>query len=128
MRVSRLAQELQLDQTPEGPDQQLNSNVIRTWMNCFCVDGSHATQFGKMAMVKLDDYLCRNMARVWYKWPSSGPYDIGLCGYAELLLLMARFRRACGVNGLTSDGKVISKTAAGTVALLTPIRKSIWRW
>lgn len=102
----RLAQELQLDQLPTGPDEQANYNLIRTWMNCFCVDGSHATQFGKMAMVKLDDYLVRKMARVWYKSPTAGPYDIGLCGYSELLLLMARFRKACGVNGLTSESKV----------------------
>ena len=98
-----MAQELQLDQLPEGSDEQDNMNRVRTWINCFCVDGSHATQFGKMAMVKLDDYLIRTTARDWYKSPSNAPYDIGLCAYAELLLLMAQFRRAHGLKVAQDD-------------------------
>lgn len=94
----RLAQELELDKMPTGTDERQNFNRIRTWLNCFSVDKSHAAQFGKMHMVSLDDQVVRNTVRVWYNTSPSvnAPYDIGLCAYADMLLLLAKFRDDVG--------------------------------
>lgn len=91
-----MAQEIGLDKPPTGTDIRENLNRTRTWINTFCVDGSHATQFGKMPMVQLNDYLVRKSVRTWYTSLDSAPYDIGLCAYAELLLHMIQYRRGMG--------------------------------
>lgn len=106
--LRRLAQELQLDKPPTGLNEQNNLNCVRTWINCFCVDSSHATQFGKMAMVTLNDNLVRSTVRTWYKSPNSAPYDIGLCAYADLLLLMAQFRLTCCKKETRPDDAEVS--------------------
>ncbi|KAI0818535.1 hypothetical protein BC629DRAFT_1587894 [Irpex lacteus] len=94
----RLAQELELDKMPTGTDERQNFNRIRTWLNCFSVDKSHAAQFGKMHMVSLDDQVVRSAVRVWYSASPlvNAPYDIGLCSYSEMLLLLAKFRHEVG--------------------------------
>ena len=91
-----MALEIGLDKPPTGPDIRENLNRTRTWINAFCVDGSHSTQFGKMPMVRLDDYLVRHNVRTWYMSLDNAPYDIGLCAYAELLLHMMQYRETIG--------------------------------
>ena len=91
-----MALEIGLDRSPSDTDIRENLNRTRTWINAFCVDGSHATQFGKMPMVKLNDFLVRKSVRNWYTSLDSAPYDIGLCAYAELLLHMIQYRRSMG--------------------------------
>lgn len=117
-----LAQELGLDKPQTGPNIRQNINRTRAWLNTYCVDGSHATQFGKMPMVKLDDYIVRTSARSWYKSVDSAPYDIGLCGYAELLMLMARFRQTLGSSDdLAKRYEAVSFTGpGGHEAVLSP--------
>ena len=62
-------------------------------MNCYCVDASHAIQFGKMPMLALDDYVART-SRDWYKSSSlNSPFDVHLCAYVSLILLMAEWRK-----------------------------------
>lgn len=70
-------------------------NRIRTWLNCYCVDASHATQFGKPAMLDVDDYVastCRN----WYLMPRNLSIDVHLVAYVELLKLVRCFRIEVG--------------------------------
>ena len=68
----------------------------RTWFNCFCVDMSHATQFGKIPLLQPGDFLTRN-AREWYRSsPLNLSIDIHLCQYVEMLVIMDEFRGVIG--------------------------------
>jgi transcriptional regulatory protein LEU3 len=90
-----MAMELGLNQPPPDPcDEREALNRTRTWLNCYCVDGSHAIQFGKMPMLPLDDYLART-SRNWYKSsPINTPFDVHLCAYVQIILIMAQWREA----------------------------------
>ncbi|KAF9480102.1 hypothetical protein BDN70DRAFT_905913 [Pholiota conissans] len=89
----RMAIELELNQPPPPTcDEREALNRTRTWLNCYCVDGSHATQFGKIPMLSLDDYLARN-SREWYRSsPLNTPFDVHLCAYVQILMHMAKWR------------------------------------
>lgn len=96
-----MAIELGLNQPlPPDNDERESLNRTRTWLNCFCVDGSHATQFGKMPMIPLNDHLARN-SRDWYQnSPLASPYDVHLCAYVDILLVFADFRSTVGTDNL----------------------------
>ncbi|TFK55165.1 hypothetical protein OE88DRAFT_1006449 [Heliocybe sulcata] len=82
----RLATELRLNQ-PQPSTSPAALNNTRTWLNVFCVDASHATQYGKLPMVRLqDDYVARHSAGWWQSSERNLHYDIHLCGYVDLLL------------------------------------------
>lgn len=88
----RMALELKLDEPPPGNfTEQEARNRTRTWLNCYCVDGSHAIQFGKIPMLRLDDYLARNSGE-WYKSPHNSPYDVHLCAYVQIIIIIAKWR------------------------------------
>ncbi|KAF8212315.1 hypothetical protein K438DRAFT_1566839 [Mycena galopus ATCC 62051] len=89
-----MAMELGLNQPPPPLcDERESLNRTRTWLNCYCVDASHAIQFGKMPMLELDDYIART-SRDWYQSSSlNGPFDVHLCAYVHIILLMAEWRR-----------------------------------
>ncbi|TFL07626.1 fungal-specific transcription factor domain-containing protein, partial [Pterulicium gracile] len=93
----RLAMELglYLECNPHDPsissDEQLDR--MRTWLTCYCVDGSHSTQFGKMPMLRPDDYTARHSSN-WYK-SSQLSFDIHLCAYVQIIFLIAQWREAC---------------------------------
>lgn len=108
-----MAIELELNQAPPpGCPEREALNRTRTWLNCYCVDGpharllaysliminisgSHAIQFGKMPMLRLDDYLARN-SHQWYKSPMNSHFDVHLCAYVQLIILMAQWRSISG--------------------------------
>ncbi|KAI0341773.1 hypothetical protein BDW22DRAFT_272046 [Trametopsis cervina] len=94
----RLAQELELDKTLHELSQRENLNRTRTWIMCFCVDKSHAAECGKMHMIRPNGRLMQGELRSWYKTNPSinTPYDIALCGYTEMFLLLANFRHEIG--------------------------------
>lgn len=96
-----MAIELGLNQPlPPGCDERESLNRTRTWLNCFCVDASYATQSGKMPMIPLNDHLARN-SRNWYRSSALiSPFDIHLCAYVDILLLFADFRTAVDKGGL----------------------------
>lgn len=72
--------------------ERLWLNQARTWLNCYCVDASHATQFGKPAMIAMDDYVARN-CREWYHISKyNHAFDVHLVSYVEILRRMRRFR------------------------------------
>lgn len=116
-----MAIEIGLNQPlPVGCNERESLNRTRTWLNCFCVDASYATQFGKMPMIPLNDHLARN-SRNWYR--SSvliSPFDIHLCAYVDILRVFADFRAAIGqgnlrkrvseVNGFVTFGFGLSLT------------------
>lgn len=102
-----MATELGLNQPPPPDcDEREALNRTRTWLNCYCVDGSHATQFGKLPMLSLDDYLART-SRNWYKEsPLNTPYDVHLCAYVQILIHMAKWRSYLKDNPPTKDSNV----------------------
>ncbi|KAF9264819.1 hypothetical protein L218DRAFT_986810 [Marasmius fiardii PR-910] len=89
----RMAIELELNQPPPShcsPRESLNR--MRTWLNCYCVDGSHAIQFGKLPMLRLDDYLARTSQR-WYRSSLNIPYDVHLVAYVQMIYIMSDWRK-----------------------------------
>ncbi|KAJ7470689.1 fungal-specific transcription factor domain-containing protein, partial [Mycena latifolia] len=103
----RMAIELGLNQPPPPIcDEREKLNRTRTWLNCYCVDASHAIQFGKMPMLDLNDYVART-SRDWYQSSSlnmNSPFDVHLCAYVSFMLLMAEWRR------IVEESKTVGKT------------------
>jgi hypothetical protein len=51
-----------------------------------------------MPMLRLDDYVARN-SRHWYKTSSMNiPFDVHLCGYVQIIILVAEWRSAWLAN------------------------------
>ncbi|KAJ7774748.1 fungal-specific transcription factor domain-containing protein [Mycena metata] len=91
----RMAIEIGLNQpAPPQCEERESLNRTRTWLNCYCVDASHALQLGKMPMLSLDDYVARNSGD-WYRSSKlNGPFDVHLCAYVNIIFLMVEWRRA----------------------------------
>ncbi|KAJ3573975.1 hypothetical protein NP233_g2078 [Leucocoprinus birnbaumii] len=89
----RMAMELGLNQPPPPTcDERRRLNRVRTWLNCYCVDGSHAIQFGKIPMVRLEDFMART-SQEWYRSsPMNTAFDVHLVAYVQLLIIMAKWR------------------------------------
>ncbi|KIP02098.1 hypothetical protein PHLGIDRAFT_26729 [Phlebiopsis gigantea 11061_1 CR5-6] len=65
-------------------------NKVRVWINCYNLDRSTATQFGKPSTIK-EDFIVRG-SDDWYKMSQyNHPYDIGLCAYTSQLRIVAKF-------------------------------------
>jgi len=105
--LNRMAIELELNQLPPSIcDERESLNRVRTWLNCYCADGSHAIQFGKMPMLRLDDYLARN-SRNWYKTsPLNTPYDVYLCAHVQMVLHMANWSISIKADTLNTNAQV----------------------
>ncbi|KAJ7208439.1 hypothetical protein B0H12DRAFT_1034254 [Mycena haematopus] len=94
----RLATDLNLHQVPsskavKGNEKQEREllNRTRVWMICFNLDRSSATQYGKPPTIK-QDYVMRHGSDEWYKKsPYNTVYDIHMCAYTALLLVVAGF-------------------------------------
>ncbi|KAF8631666.1 hypothetical protein AX17_005067 [Amanita inopinata Kibby_2008] len=92
----RIATDLNLHQVssankPQSERQEREAlNRTRTWIVCYNLDRSTATQFGKPATIK-EDHIIRN-TKEWYKKSKyNHPYDLHMCGYSALLQIVARF-------------------------------------
>lgn len=96
-----MALDLDLDQVPPSScDERESLNRTRTWLNCFCVDHSHSIQFGKFRAIQ-NDYLAKK-SREWYRSSSfNTPFDVHLCAYVQLIILMAEWRSVVG------DGRLL---------------------
>ncbi|TDL25867.1 hypothetical protein BD410DRAFT_610536 [Rickenella mellea] len=71
--------------------ENITINHARMWLNCFYVDGSHATLFGKAPNPVLDDYFTRN-CREWYRSSIFNlPEDVYLVANVEMVRVMNRF-------------------------------------
>lgn len=88
-----MALELELNLPPPPDCEEREAlNRTRTWLNCYCVDGSHAIQFGKIPMLRLDDYMAR-ISKDWYRSSSMNTaYDVHLCAYVQIILMMSKWR------------------------------------
>ncbi|KAG9045736.1 hypothetical protein FS837_005758 [Tulasnella sp. UAMH 9824] len=65
-------------------------NRTRTWIICFNLDRSGATQFGKPPSIKEDTVIRRSPT--WYKKsPHNHCYDVHMVAYTELLRLVGGF-------------------------------------
>ncbi|CAE6480281.1 unnamed protein product [Rhizoctonia solani] len=65
-------------------------NRTRTWLICFNLDRSGATQFGRPPTIR-EDYIVRKSGD-WYKRSNFNlPLDIHLTAYTRLLRIVARF-------------------------------------
>ncbi|KAA1471074.1 hypothetical protein DENSPDRAFT_776190 [Dentipellis sp. KUC8613] len=95
----RMAIELALHKPPPTDcDEREVANRIRTWLNCFCVDGAHATSFGKLSMTPTDDIVSRT-SRDWHISSRFNlPFDIHLVAYVDILLIMEQFQKEIGRN------------------------------
>ncbi|EKM51056.1 uncharacterized protein PHACADRAFT_263020 [Phanerochaete carnosa HHB-10118-sp] len=92
----RIATDLNLHVLPSStPTTEMQEreviNRVRVWMNCYNLDRSTATQFGKHSTIK-EDFIVRR-SDDWYKMsPYNHPqYDIGLCAYTSMLRIVAQF-------------------------------------
>jgi hypothetical protein len=103
----RMAIELELNQPPPSIcDERESLNRVRTWLNCYCADGLHAIQFGKMPMLYLDDYLARNSSN-WYKAsPLNTPYDVHLCAHVQMIIHMANWSVSVKADNPNTDTQV----------------------
>ncbi|KAF8921372.1 hypothetical protein CPB85DRAFT_1372495 [Mucidula mucida] len=94
----------------------ISLNRTRTWLNCFCVDGSHSIQFGKMPMIRLDDHMALHSQNWYCSSPMNQPFDVHLCAYVQIIVIMARWRK--GIEGnlrqRIRDGFDVVKSAIET--------------
>ncbi|CAL1702548.1 unnamed protein product [Somion occarium] len=65
-------------------------NRTRLWINCYNLDRSLSTQYGKPYSIK-EDYVIRTSSDWYRKSKYNDPLDVGLCGYNALLRIVARF-------------------------------------
>lgn len=90
----RMALDLGLDRpVPLECSTRDRLNRERTWLNCFCVDSSHAIQYGKTPMLSHDNYLARSSASWYASSPKNLPIDVHLCGYVQILQIMGEWHR-----------------------------------
>ncbi|KAJ3726150.1 fungal-specific transcription factor domain-containing protein [Lentinula raphanica] len=122
----RMALELELHLPPPSDcDEREALNRTRTWLNCYCVDGSHAIQFGKMPMLRLDDYMART-SQDWYRSsPMNTPYDVHLVAYVQILIIMAKWRSVVQRESNSQDGLDVVQFAIETERQITK-EWSLW--
>lgn len=104
-----MALELELNFAPPPDcDEREALNRTRTWLNCYCADGSHAIQFGKMPMLRLDDYVART-SQDWYRSSSMNTaYDVHLCAYVQIILIMSKWRSVVQDEGFSQNTHKVS--------------------
>jgi hypothetical protein len=90
-----MAAELNFDCLPPRPATEDErtirewNNKVRTWMVCFNVDRTLASQYGKPCLLQEDAHV-RNVD--WYKTSiHNNPYDLHLQAHTSLLNIMKRF-------------------------------------
>lgn len=70
--------------------EMLNRN--RVWLNCFNLDRSTGTQYGKRPIIDNTNYFANNSANWWHSSEYNMiNFDIQLCGYTAELRVMADF-------------------------------------
>ncbi|KAH9945337.1 uncharacterized protein BXZ73DRAFT_38492 [Epithele typhae] len=94
----RIAQDLNLHYLSTAePQNEMHAREIlnrtRIWMNCFNVDKSISSQYGKNFMVLNTDYLATHSEFFYKSSPYNIPgFDVHLCGYNAELKVLADFR------------------------------------
>ena len=68
-------------------------NRMRTWLNCFNLDRSYSSQYGKAPIISNTDYIASHSEFWWKSSPYNLPgFDIHLCAYNAELKLLAEYR------------------------------------
>ncbi|KAH9168828.1 hypothetical protein EDB89DRAFT_2073548 [Lactarius sanguifluus] len=94
-------------------------NRTRAWLNCFNLDRSYGSQYGKMAIINNEDYVANRS----YEWWNSSEhnmehFDIHLCAYTSELRVLNDFlsmvysnpEHPTGLNKEIDLGKLASDT------------------
>ncbi|THH27690.1 hypothetical protein EUX98_g6498 [Antrodiella citrinella] len=91
----RVAMDLNLHQVP--PPKPTNErqereqlNGVRMWMNCFILDRSISTYYGRPPTIK-EDYVIRNVSKWYNSSQYNSPCDIGISAYCAMLQITTRF-------------------------------------
>ena len=67
-------------------------NRTRAWLNCFNLDRSTGTQYGKRPIIDNANYIAHNSTDWWNSSKyNMKNFDIHLCGYTAELMVMAEF-------------------------------------
>ncbi|KAF8591626.1 hypothetical protein K439DRAFT_1610928 [Ramaria rubella] len=109
--ASRIATDLGLDRaSTTKPLSERHArellNRTRTWLNCFNVDRSSSTQWGKPTGLR-EDAAVRG-AKQWYRASRyNHPHDVHLVAYTELLRIVSRFHES--VYSDTSAGNGLNR-------------------
>lgn len=95
-------------------------NRTRAWLNCFNVDRSMSSQYGKSPIISNTDYTANHSAQWWNSSPyNMRNFDIHIAGYNAELTIVGRFRAKIhsDPNSPTGFNKV---SVVLTVALKPP--------
>ncbi|KAL1949311.1 hypothetical protein VTO73DRAFT_8192 [Trametes versicolor] len=94
----RIATDLNLHHphTVEPNDEQHAREMLnrtRTWLNCFNLDRSMSSQYGKAPIISNTDYVASHSEFWWKSSPHNIPgFDIHLCAYNAELKVLADYR------------------------------------
>lgn len=67
-------------------------NRTRVWLNCFNLDRSTGSQYGKSPIISPDDYMANNSENWWRSSPyNMKNFDIHICAYNAELRVMGKF-------------------------------------
>ncbi|GJJ09088.1 hypothetical protein Clacol_003310 [Clathrus columnatus] len=78
-------------------------NRMRTWLNCFNVDRSSSTQWGKPHVLR-EGELSRKAKEWWRCSLYNHPYDLHLVSYTELLRIVTRFHEQVYSDPMSKTG------------------------
>ena len=68
-------------------------NRTRAWLNCFNLDRSTSSQYGKSPIISNTDYTANHSAQWWNSSPyNMRNFDIQLAGYNAELTIVGKFR------------------------------------
>ncbi|KAI0833291.1 hypothetical protein BC628DRAFT_1424797 [Trametes gibbosa] len=69
-------------------------NRTRAWLNCFNLDRSMSSQYGKAPIISNTDYVASHSGSWWNSSPYNIPgFDIHLCAYNAELKILAEYRQ-----------------------------------
>ncbi|KAK0210684.1 fungal-specific transcription factor domain-containing protein, partial [Desarmillaria ectypa] len=125
----RMALELGLYKPPPPQCSEREAmNRTRTWLNCFCADGSHSIQFGKMPMISLDDHMAVH-SEGWYKASRGNlPFDVHLCAYVQIIVIMAQWRKRIGEGNLRQRIRDGFDIVAAAIETEESLDQELRRW
>lgn len=95
----RIAQDINLNRPVTAkPLNEQNARILlsrqRIWMNCFNLDRSTGSQYGKPPIIPNTDYFASHSEDWWRSSPyNMKGFDIHLCGYNAELRLMSNFKQ-----------------------------------
>ncbi|KIK96922.1 hypothetical protein PAXRUDRAFT_32093 [Paxillus rubicundulus Ve08.2h10] len=95
----RIAQDINLNRPVTAkPLNEQNARILlsrqRIWMNCFNLDRSTGSQYGKPPIIPNTDYFASHSEDWWRSSPYNVKgFDIHLCGYNAELRLMSNFKQ-----------------------------------